>query len=133
MFALFCFTYEALPWNRSLKKIDKHINYLFDVISSGFFKTHMSSNTAISGCSAKLFAIGVRYVISLAIDIILWYAEINNINLIACFVGVTDTEIIGLDISMDYAYCMHLLNNTEHLECYLQDSLFIKLLFATWM
>lgn len=75
----------------------------------------MCVNTGISGSSSQVLTFSEGNMLSLRVFIALCETEINNVYIIFCGICVSYQEIIGLDISMNYALFMHFLNSLNHL------------------
>ena len=74
----------------------------------------MSIDGSVSGGSGKVFALSVRDVLAISLNVPFGESEVKNEDLVAGFVE-SDAEVIGLDISVDEVPVMNVLNPLNHL------------------
>lgn len=70
----------------------------------------MSVNRCVSGSSREVLSVLVGDVFTLRVLIALSQAEVDDIDQVLSVLGMTDEEIVGLNIAMDDSLLMHLLN-----------------------
>ena len=76
--------------------------------------TQVSINGSIPGSSGKVFPFSVGDVFAISLDVSFGESEIKNENFMGCFVQ-SDTEVIGLDITMNEMSVVNVLDSLDHL------------------
>ena len=56
--------------------------------------------------------------------------KVDNINAILCLLSATDKEVVWLDVAVDYALLVDLLDALDHLDGNQQDRLQVELALA---
>ena len=90
----------------------------------------MCGDRGITSCASKILAVLVGDVFTFTILVALRQAEVNDIDVVASSISATNQEIIRLDVSVDDALLVDLLNTTYQLHCNHKDSLQVKVPFA---
>ena len=90
----------------------------------------MSGNGSISGGTSEVLAILVGNVLTVTVFVALGKTEIDDVNVVASSVRSTDQEVIRLDITMDDALFVHLLDTADELDGNHQHRLEVEVALA---
>jgi hypothetical protein len=100
------------------------------IVSSGLLVSNVSVNTGVSSSSSQVLSFSEGDMLSLGVLVALGESEIDNVDIIFSSIGVSNEEVIRLDISVDYALLVHLLDSLNHLSGNAKNSLQVKLAAA---
>jgi hypothetical protein len=78
------------------------------------FDTQMGIDGGITSCSCEVFALPVGDVLAIPLDVALGKSKIKEENFIGSFI-VSNTEVIGFNVTMNEVTIMHVLNSSDHL------------------
>ena len=71
----------------------------------------MSVDASVSGSSSQILALAERNVFTIGVLVAFGQTEIDDENVILVSIVSTDQEVIGLNISVNDSFFMHLLNS----------------------
>ena len=83
----------------------------------------MGGDRSVSSSSSEVLSILIGDVFTCTVLVALGETEINNIDVISSCFGSTNQEVVWLDISMDNAFLVNLLDMTDELKGNHQNSL----------
>ena len=124
-------TGQALPWERAFDEVEKHVTNGLQIVSSGLLNALVSGNRSVPSSSSQIFAILVRDVLSFAILVAFGQTEVDDVDVVARRLRASNQEIIGLDVSVNYALVVDLLDSTNHLLANHQDCFEVKVSLAS--
>ena len=102
----------------------------FQVISAGLLNTLVCRDRGVPGRARQVLAVLPRDVLTLRVLVALGEAEINDVNVVSGRIGAANQEVIGLDIAVNDALLVHLLNTANQLNGDHQDRLEVKVALA---
>jgi hypothetical protein len=85
------------------------------VISARLLYTPMSINGGITSSTCKVLAILVGYMFTFRVLVALGETKVNNIDRVLGLFSSTDQKVIRLDVTVNDALLMHLLDSFDHL------------------
>ena len=101
-----------------------------EVIPAALLVSEMREDGGIPGGAGKILALTERDVLSFGVLVALGEAEINDVNVVSGRIGAANQEVIGLDIAVNDALLVHLLNTANQLNGDHQDRLEVKVALA---
>jgi len=124
-------TWESLPWELTLKEVQKDMAYGLQVVSPGLLDSFMRRNGGVSSSASQVFAVFVRDVLALTVFVALGETEVDDVDVVASGLCATDQEVVGFDVTVDDPLFVHFFNALDHLDCDHEDSLEVEVPFAS--
>ena len=115
--------WETLPWKRSFKQVKEHVADCFQVVTPGLLNSFVGGDRSVSSSSSEVLSILIGDVFTCTVLVALGETEINNVDIISGSFGSTNQEVIWLDIPVNNAFFVNLLDMTDELKCDHQNSL----------
>jgi hypothetical protein len=75
----------------------------------------MSIDRSVPGSSCQILAVSKRNVLAVRALVTLSETKVDDVNGILSLIVTSNQKVIGLDISMDYAFFMHYFDSLDHL------------------
>lgn len=106
---------EALPGEGATAKVEHDVAERLHVVTAGLLDTQVGVDGGIAGGTSKVLVLTVRDVeVRLGVSVLLGETEINYIDLVTTLANAHQ-EVIGLDISVDEALCVDVLDSGDEL------------------
>ena len=118
---------ESLPRQTALDKIKQHVTNSFEVIPSTLLLAFVGVQRCIPGGACEVLSVAVRYVLPIRGLVVLGQAEVNHVEGVLVVVLSANEEVVRLDIAVDYALFVALLDALNHLQRHHAAGLQIKL------
>ena len=115
--------WEPLPWKRSFQQVKEHVADSLQVVTPGLLNSFVGGDRSVSSSSSEVLSILIGDVFTCTVLVALGETEINNVDIISGSFGSTNQEVIWLDIPVDNAFFVNLLDMTDELKCDHQNSL----------
>ena len=93
------------------------------VVTPGLLNSFVGGDRSVSSSSSEVLSILIGDVFTSTVLVALGETEINNVDIISGSFGSTNQEVIWLDIPVDNAFFVNLLDMTDELKCDHQNSL----------
>ena len=109
-------TGQTLPRQLTLDEVEQDVADRLQIVTSGLLNALVGGNGGVSGGTGQVLAILVGNVLAIAVLVALCETEINNVDVVTGRIRTTDKEVIRLDITMDNALLVDLLNAADELD-----------------
>ena len=123
-------TWQALPGELSFDQVEQNMTDSLQIVSPGLLDALVRGNRGISGRARQILSILVGDVLTFTVFVALGQTEIDDVDIVPSSISSTDEEVIGLDITMDDALFVDLLDAADELTGDHQYCLQVKVALA---
>lgn len=107
---------ESLPWESSLKEVDKDVTDGFEIVSPGLFDSQVIVDGSVTRSSSKGSSFTLRNVLKgTGVSVSLGKAEIDTVNKVSVSASAVSDKVSRLDITMDQVTRVHQFHTFQHL------------------
>ena len=92
------------------------MTYRLQVVSSGLLNALVRVDRGVAGSTSQVLSIFVGNMLIITVHINFSKAEVNDVNGVFILFRATDQEIVRLDIAVNDALLVHLLDAFDHLD-----------------
>ena len=106
-------TWQTLPWKTASQEVQQHVADCLEIISARLLVANVSVDAGIASSAGEVLAFPEGDVLAIRVLVALGEAEIDDVHVVLVCVSSSDQEVVRLDVSVDDALLVDLLDSLD--------------------